>query len=710
MTTSPPSDRTHFSGIAGRWGVIVTGLALLGGLPACTTVPDAATRNVEADRLELSPLISRDPVAVSFSEALAHFSMALSHELRKDTPAAMEAYRRAIEKAPENDNLYLLTSQRLIQNGREEDAYKLLDTLLERDPDNARLLRWRAHLHLKQQETEEALALLRRAVALHPKQEQVYLLTLRLEMQEERLEEGLEIGRLGLQHAESPEQLTRWMVELLLAQSKQSEDLRTSVALQEEAEALLAKAIESFPNETRYPLRKAQLFMEGGSPEKAWPFYLLADKRSDNPAEFRAGLLMHMIRSAGGAQEGLVTARDFLETDPESDYLKAYLLGQLQEVARTPTLALEQYKKAMELAPDDWAIQRKLALLYYSNDQPFRASQQLERVLESQPDDPEIRMLAAQLYLAGGQFEKAVRHFEKLDVLQRQGETIEDPVTVQTQFAMVLMALGREEEAVDAMYTATKANPANLERIWAHQMRLSLDDRDAGDMEAFEQRQRLMLEALFDLSDLLPDNPLVEIQIGITYNFRREHSRAVQAFERANELAEDTGTPSQWMTPDVRFEWGNSLERSGKYDEAVRMFEDVILVDPQHHRAMNYVAYMWAEKAVNLDKALRYVERALQLDPGNGSYLDTLGWVYYHQGQFDAALEELQKAADAEPMEPVIVEHMGDVMLKLNRPVEAAGYYRITLQLGAGEREDTVLASLKTAEDLVRALVSNPIP
>jgi len=710
MTRSSPSDRNHPTGIAGRWGVILTGLALLGGMPACTTVPDPRPRAVEADRLELSPPVPQDPVAVSFSEALAHFSLALSHEFRKDTPAAMEEYRRAIEKAPENDNLYLLTSQRLIQNGREEDAYRLLDTLLSRDPDNPRLLRWRAHLHLKQQENEQALALLRRAIALHPKEEGVYLLTLRLEVQAEQIEQGLDVGRLGLEHAESPERLTRWMVELLLARSRQTEDLRSSVSLREEAEALLLRAIDEFPEETRYLLRKAQILAEGGDLDSAWPFYVQANERADNPVEFRAGLLMHMIRSAGGAQGGLTAARDFLEKEPDSDFLKAYMLGQLQEVARTPDLAIAQYRKAAEMEPEDWATQRKLALLYYSNDQPIRASKQLEQVLKAQPEDPEIRMLAAQLYLAGGQFENAVRHFEKLDVLLRQGEDIEDPVTVQTQFAMVLLALDREEEAVDAMYQSTKADPGNLERIWAHQMRLSLTDRDEGNPEKADQRQRLMLEALFDLSDLLPNNPLVEIQIGITYNFRREHSRATEAFSRASELADDTGTPSQWLTPDVRFEWGNALERSGKYEEAVRMFEDVILVDPQHHRAMNYVAYMWAERAENLDKALRYVERALQLDPGNGSYLDTLGWVYYQQGRFQAALEELQKAADAEPMEPVIVEHMGDVMLKLDRPVEAAGYYRITLQLGAGEREETVLTSLRKAEDLVKALVSNPIP
>jgi tetratricopeptide (TPR) repeat protein len=114
---------------------------------------------------------------------------------------------------------------------------------------------------------------------------------------------------------------------------------------------------------------------------------------------------------------------------------------------------------------------------------------------------------------------------------------------------------------------------------------------------------------------------------------------------------------------------------------------------------------MWAERGLHLEKALAMSRSALQIDPENGSYLDTLGWIYFQMGKFDDAYRELRKAAEVEPEESVILEHLGDAALKLNRPVEAAGYYRIALDLDAAERADIVRASLRQAEDAIALLI-----
>ena len=53
---------------------------------------------------------------------------------------------------------------------------------------------------------------------------------------------------------------------------------------------------------------------------------------------------------------------------------------------------------------------------------------------------------------------------------------------------------------------------------------------------------------------------------------------------------------------------------------------------------------MWAEHNLHLDEAEEMIGRALQLDPNNGAYLDSLGWVFYRKGKYDDALKELLRA------------------------------------------------------------------
>ena len=67
-----------------------------------------------------------------------------------------------------------------------------------------------------------------------------------------------------------------------------------------------------------------------------------------------------------------------------------------------------------------------------------------------------------------------------------------------------------------------------------------------------------------------------------------------------------------------------------------------------------------------------YVRRALEQEPQNPAYLDSLGWVLYQQGRYEEALSSLEEAVghSLQP-DPTIVEHLGDVLVKLGRPEEA---------------------------------------
>jgi len=108
---------------------------------------------------------------------------------------------------------------------------------------------------------------------------------------------------------------------------------------------------------------------------------------------------------------------------------------------------------------------------------------------------------------------------------------------------------------------------------------------------------------------------------------------------------------------------------------------------------------MWADDNMNLDEAETMIRRALQSEPNNTSYLDSLGWVEFRKGQFDRALENLLRAAKtAEREDPVVFEHIGDTYLKLNRTREALEAWQKALTLDPKNKNlaDKIQATKKT--------------
>jgi tetratricopeptide (TPR) repeat protein len=97
---------------------------------------------------------------------------------------------------------------------------------------------------------------------------------------------------------------------------------------------------------------------------------------------------------------------------------------------------------------------------------------------------------------------------------------------------------------------------------------------------------------------------------------------------------------------------------------------------------------MWADHNLHLDEAEEMIGRALQLDPDNGAYLDSLGWVYYRKGKYDDALNELLHAAESlSEGDPVVFEHIGDTYFKLNRVPDALDSWQKAIALSPDNKQ-----------------------
>jgi tetratricopeptide (TPR) repeat protein len=127
------------------------------------------------------------------------------------------------------------------------------------------------------------------------------------------------------------------------------------------------------------------------------------------------------------------------------------------------------------------------------------------------------------------------------------------------------------------------------------------------------------------------------------------------------------------------------LEKQNKFSEAVESLERAIKHNPKSARAYNYLGYLFAEKNVNIDRSFVLIQKALKIDPGNGAYLDSLGWVYFRMGDYKLALKNLLRAekelSRSKTPDPVVYDHLGDTYKKIGNIRKAVNYWEKSIKI-----------------------------
>jgi tetratricopeptide (TPR) repeat protein len=148
-------------------------------------------------------------------------------------------------------------------------------------------------------------------------------------------------------------------------------------------------------------------------------------------------------------------------------------------------------------------------------------------------------------------------------------------------------------------------------------------------------------------SEADPGEVRYRYELGRTYALERDWEKAVPVFEALADQLE--GDPE--LLRRTLFQLGRCLERGGRIESAIAVLQRLLTLDPENHRALNYLGYTLVDRGIRLKEAEQLIQRALNADPQNGAYLDSMGWVYYQQGRYKEALDHLVRAANLEEAE-----------------------------------------------------------
>lgn len=130
----------------------------------------------------------------------------------------------------------------------------------------------------------------------------------------------------------------------------------------------------------------------------------------------------------------------------------------------------------------------------------------------------------------------------------------------------------------------------------------------------------------------------------------------------------------------VWFMRGAMYERTNRVDKAEVEFRKVLKADPDNAGAMNYIGYMLADRNQRLQEALTIILQALEREPGNGAYLDSVGWAYFKLGRLEEAEKSLRRAVDKTPRDPTVHDHLAEALMKEGKVGEAVAQWQISLK------------------------------
>lgn len=217
--------------------------------------------------------------------------------------------------------------------------------------------------------------------------------------------------------------------------------------------------------------------------------------------------------------------------------------------------------------------------------------------------------------------------------------------------------------------------------------------RLSGDVEA-------AIGTLVELADKYPNDINVQNALGDIYRGVENWIDAATAYSRAIDLIENPRQP-YWVLYYMR---GISYEQTDQWSLAESDFRQALEISPDQPAVLNYLGYSYVEMGINLDEAQAMIETAVRGDPENGFIRDSLAWVLYQLGKFEEAAPHMERAAQQLPLDPIINDHLGDVLWMVDRKIEARFQWRRAMSFDPEESDlDRIKRKLEFGLDDVLA-------
>jgi len=186
-------------------------------------------------------------------------------------------------------------------------------------------------------------------------------------------------------------------------------------------------------------------------------------------------------------------------------------------------------------------------------------------------------------------------------------------------------------------------------------------------------------------------NPSIKIIFDIA-NFNKNAEKYKEAIKYYDQIISKIDINSQ-LYAEILYRRGGSYERLGDYSNSDKDLLKSLEINPDDAYVLNYLAYSWLEREYKIDLSLQMLEKAY-ITQGNDPYIiDSIGWAHYLINDYIKAETFLKRAVELMPEDPIVNDHYGDILWKLDRKIQARYFWGNVLNLE--ETEDEMKKKIK---------------
>lgn len=584
---------------------------------------------------------------------------------------AIEEYKAALDADPDSPELYNGLADLYFRTGRTQDAENTARLVLKNSPDNLDANKLLGRIYLRQlgeqnagtqsagasgNALDQTIAEYQKIVTIQPKS----------------VEDRMVLGQLFLMKHD---------------QAKAEEQFQAARAIEPDSEEVI--------------LNLARVYVENNNIDRAAKLIESVPESDRTPRmEFTLGATYEQMKRPKDAIAAYQRADNMQPGDPQTLNALAHAL----ETDGQPDAALKTYKDLAAADPDDANSLVQVADIERKQGKYEDALATSRQALQRDPQNPEAGYDEGMLLDVLGRYDESASVFSKMvdQISHANGAYTAEEKNNRGIFLAHLAAVYGEENKVDQSAAAyQKMIDMGGDTAVGGYQGLAEMYRDAklfdkavstaqAAVAAFPKNHDLKLtladvlvdngkgdEAVSTAKSLLnntPDDRGVWLELAQINIRLKRWKDADEAVDKADALS-----TKKTDRANVLFLRGELADRQKHMDQAEGIFHQVLDLDPDNALALNYLGYMLADKGIRLTEALKYISKAVQIDPTNGAYRDSLGWVYFKLGQYELAESNLRQAVDRTQTDPTVHDHLGDLYDKTGRIRLAAAQWQISL-------------------------------
>ena len=578
---------------------------------------------------------------------------------------AIENYKLAMRYDPETGSLAQELAELYLQTGQIRSAVNEFEDVVKRNPEDVNGHRILGRLYAARirgdgQQARINEESLKQAIAQHEKVG---------EMAPRDLENWLMLGRLYklAQNSNASEKAYK----KALAMEPENEDALTGLAMVYSdlgdtagASQVLKRVAEKNPS-LRTLTALAAAYEQLKDYKAAAETYGRALELSKDPDLKRARA--QALFSAEDLDQAVTVFEELAAEDP-NDLLAVLRLSQIYRQKRNFGKAEEYAKRATKLDPNNLEIQYNEVSLLEAEGKSGEAIARLKEILGAMPkkadsiSEKSNRMILLErlgiLYRLSDQTANAVAAFREIIEL--------DPEAGGRAHAQIIDALRAGKDYAAAEKEAKLA----LQKYPNDRLVKTVVASVYSDLGRFKEAEATLKTLLDGKGDRETWISISQIQEKAK-NFP-EMSKAIDEADKLSKSEEEK--------ENIYFMRGAMYERMKKFDLAEEEFRKALKLNPQSASALNYLGYMLADRNVRLPEALEMVQKAVTLEPGNGAFLDSLGWVFFRLNRLDDAAENLRQSIARSGRDATVHDHLGDVYNSQSKLKEAIAQWERAVQ------------------------------